>query len=233
MAVRTRNIDRRRRSGFTLPEALIASVLVATSATAVSMSMSASYQHDRQLEQESAALNTGQQLLDEISALPIVQTEANGMSLLQSDGYTDIVDPSTSSMIAMKAAMGTTGFTLVQNECTSFDAIAVPSDVPSGGVNTAPTTAAPAATSFSTPTELDDELDDESEEVAEVRIQQPARTVRQVSVKRMSEVMGTADAAGRLALITVTTTDESGRQRSIKRLVTTVDAEVARSATKN
>ncbi len=57
--------------GYTLIEAMLASVLLSVTVLAVSGAISASYSQDEYAAQHRAALASGTQLLDEISALPL------------------------------------------------------------------------------------------------------------------------------------------------------------------
>ena len=71
---------RRSRAGFTLAEAMIASIVLAVATIGISSSIGASYQQDQSVQQMSTAIALNRQLMEEISAKPF--DDPNGTSAL-------------------------------------------------------------------------------------------------------------------------------------------------------
>jgi Tfp pilus assembly protein PilV len=69
-----------RRRGFTLAEAMIASVVLAAASLGVATSIGASYQQDQSVQQMSTAIALSRELMEEISAKPF--DDPNGTSAL-------------------------------------------------------------------------------------------------------------------------------------------------------
>lgn len=80
---------RRARRGFTLVEAMFASVLLAVTVVAISGAISASYAQDHYAEQRRLALLSGSQLLNEVTSLPIDGATATDPSIMKYNNYTD------------------------------------------------------------------------------------------------------------------------------------------------
>src|SRR3954469_18399749 len=78
----TTNFTRRRRyrGGFTLAEAMIASVVLAVCVIGISTSIGASYQQDQAVQQMSTSIALSRELMEEISAKPF--DDPNGTSAL-------------------------------------------------------------------------------------------------------------------------------------------------------
>lgn len=92
MGKRTFNTDRQRpgaRRGFTLVESIIASALLSVTVVAVSGAISASYAQDQYAADRAAALKSGTQLLNEVSALPLDAASAANPSIMKYASYTD------------------------------------------------------------------------------------------------------------------------------------------------
>lgn len=106
-AAQVQAISRRCRSAFTLVEALIASVVLATTVIGITMALSASYQTNAHLEEAGASTALARQLLEEIASRPyldpvtqLIAPPGNGnrstyTSLGQYQGYTDQTDSMT------------------------------------------------------------------------------------------------------------------------------------------
>jgi Tfp pilus assembly major pilin PilA len=219
------------RGGFTLPEAMIATVLVATSAAAVMTTMSASYQQQQNQHRQTAAIETGQQLL-EVACLPLSGDASGDMSMDMCHGYTDIADAGTSSMFTTKTALDPSGFEYVQTQYTNYQSQYL-AELETGGTNVyqsqqnVPTNVNQA--SVTTPIS-DNELEEPS---VELPPEQLIRTTRTVHVKRMNVPGGPEDPTGGLALITVVATDQDNKQVTLRRLVSIADEDTSRFALKD
>ena len=68
-------VRRARRSGFTLAESLIASVVLAASVIGISGALSASYQQTQSVDETSVAMSLARELMEEISAKQFVDPD--------------------------------------------------------------------------------------------------------------------------------------------------------------
>lgn len=102
------------RSGFTLVEAIFASTLLAVTVVAISGVISASYAQDQYAEQRRAALTSGSQLLNEVTALPIDATDASSPSIM---GYSSYVDQAAIEQLT--SVVNSTGVVATANDAKS------------------------------------------------------------------------------------------------------------------
>lgn len=87
--------QRRTRRGYTLTECMVASVLLAMSTASLSGVMAASYQHDRVTTQSIQSMQSGQQLLEEVIAMPVASSDSTA-TIMSYNGYFDIIDQNES-----------------------------------------------------------------------------------------------------------------------------------------
>ncbi len=244
----------RGRGGFSLIESMIASVILATSAAAISSVLVSNYQQQEFQADAENAMDSGQQLLEEVAAMPLNPMTPGGMSAGAMHGFNDYASVLNASMVAAQAGASTSQFAMIDTPSMRYFSstltagqIAVGEEESgSSGSNSGPgngtslqvsnvgsNNCGPGDPGF------DPSMFFAGNQAFSTAIQQaalsgamtpPQPMQRRVCVQRMSTLNGPADASGDLAIICVDVTDPSGEVHTVKRLITVVDAEVAKAA---
>jgi prepilin-type N-terminal cleavage/methylation domain-containing protein len=98
-----------RRGGFTLPECLIATSMVAISVAALGGALDVVYSNQRFVQNEAAAMKASQRLLEEAVALPVVPESSSDVALASLNDTVDVISlgaPSLSIATTVVTAAG-------------------------------------------------------------------------------------------------------------------------------
>ena len=97
-----------RSGGFTLPEVLIATGLVATCVASLAGVLDAVYQNERFVQNQARALQASRQLLEEVVALPVIATAAGQTTVASMDCVTDSISlaPGATDAVLVMSASG-------------------------------------------------------------------------------------------------------------------------------
>jgi hypothetical protein len=184
------------RGGYSLVEGMIASVLLAGSVVGVSGTVLSSMAHDQHSREQSAAMRSGSQLMDEVAALPISSTHANRVSLMDFANYADDINAEASLPIvpAVAAVKAHGGAGAPQGDDDEDDE----DDLPGGNTGQNAPEPAPVA-------------------------RNPYSANRVVSIERRQSVGGPIDSNGDFAIVSVSVTGANGRTIVIKRLVSAAE----------
>ena len=209
-ARRTSATERRRhaRAGFTLVEAMMASVILSVSVVGVSSTILASYASDVQSARQHDAVRAAQSLQDELTGLPMDAPSTSDVGLMDFANYSDSLAPgqvvvaTAAKTSAKQTSAGTTNTPSSSATNTGLIGRAVGIDT---GVLGGSTGTGVSTTNVATATA-------------------GLNAVRTVSIARSATVGGTADAAGALAVVTIDVTVGPNQTVRLKRLVSSTEA---------
>lgn len=231
-----RRQHRVRSGGYTLIEGLIASTILSASVIGIAGAMTASYAHDEHVNVRAAASMMAQQLLSEVTALPL-NASAGEPSISDYNGYADTASTSTSSSVTARQNAPTGGTTAASTKANNGNGSAARATVLTsvlnavgGIVNSVVNPAASNASSTSpviggtTASTSNAAAPTNNSTVTVSTTQPPTKVRRAVTVKRTATPNGATSTTGDFAVVTVTATADDGSVITLKRMVSAAES---------